>query len=148
MLFRSLNNKNQFIVLTDYDVSDFNDAIYHRNKFIDLGFEGLIIRNPNSEYQFGKRNQAMFKFKKIDDGKFVIVDIKSEHKRKDLPLFVLRNDINEELFECSINKPQDVQREILTNKEKYVGKYMFVEYRERSGVAQVPFHARGINIEN
>ena len=37
----------------------------------------------------------MFKFKKIDDGKFVIVDIKSEHKRKDLPLFVLRNDINE-----------------------------------------------------
>ena len=32
--------------------------------------------------------------------------------------------------------------------EKYVGKYMFVEYRERSGVAQVPFHARGINIES
>lgn len=143
-----LNNKNQFIVLTDYDVSDFNDAIYHRNKFIDLGFEGLIIRNPNSEYQFGKRNQAMFKFKKVDDGKFIIVDIISEHKRKDLPLFVLRNDINEELFECSINKPQDEQREILINKDKYVGKYMFVEYRERSGKSQVPFHARGINIEN
>ena len=58
------------------------------------------------------------------------------------------NDINDTLFECSINKPQDVQREILINKEKYVGKYMFVEYRERSGVAQVPFHARGINIES
>ena len=143
---KHLNNKNPFVLLSNYLVSNYDEAITARNKYIDLGFEGLIIRNPNSEYQFGKRNQAMFKFKKIDDGKFVIVDIKSEHKRKDLPLFVLRNDINEELFECSINKPQNVQREILTNKEKYVGKYMFVEYRERSGVAQVPFHARGINI--
>ena len=143
-----LNNKNPFVLLSNYFISNYDEAITARNKYIDLGFEGLIIRNPNSEYQFGKRNQAMFKFKKIDDGKFVIVDIKSEHKRKDLPLFVLRNDINEELFECSINKPQDIQREILINKEKYVGKYMFVEYRERSGVAQVPFHARGINIES
>lgn len=143
-----LNNKNPFVLLSNYLISNYDEAITARNKYIDLGFEGLIIRNPNSEYQFGKRNQAMFKFKKIDDGKFVIVDIKSEHKRKDLPLFVLRNDINEELFECSINKSQDVQREILINKEKYVGKYMFVEYRERSGVAQVPFHARGINIES
>lgn len=141
-----LNNKKHFVLLNNYLISNYDEAITARNKYIDLGFEGLIIRNPNSEYQFGKRNQAMFKFKKIDDGKFVIVDIKSEHKRKDLPLFVLRNDINEELFECSINKPQDVQREILINKEKYVGKYMFVEYRERSGIAQVPFHARGINI--
>lgn len=143
-----LNNKNPFVLLNNYLISNYDEAITARNNYIDLGFEGLIIRNPTSEYQFGKRNQAMFKFKKIDDGKFVIVDIKSEHKRKDLPLFVLRNDINEELFECSINKPQDVQREILINKEKYVGKYMFVEYRERSGCAQVPFHARGINIES
>ena len=143
-----LNNKNNFVILCNEFVCNYDEAIITRNKYINLGFEGLIIRNPNSEYQFDKRNQAMFKFKKIDDGKFIIVDIKSEHKRKDLPLFVLRNDINEELFECSINKPQDVQREILINKEKYVGKYMFVEYRERSGVAQVPFHARGINIES
>ena len=143
-----LNNKNSFVLLSNYLVSNYDEAITARNKYIDLGFEGLIIRNPNSEYQFGKRNQAMLKFKKIDDGKFIIVDIKSEHKRKYLPLFVLRNDINDELFECSINKPQSVQREILINKEKYVGKYMFVEYRERSGCAQVPFHARGINIES
>ena len=144
-----LNNNKQFVILpTVYNIENISDALFFRNKFIDYGFEGLILRNPSAEYQFDKRNQAMFKFKKVDDGKFIIVDIKSEHKRKDLPLFVLRNDINEELFECSINKPQDVQREILINKEKYVGKYMFVEYRERSGVAQVPFHARGINIEN
>ena len=144
-----LNNKNQFVLLpTFYNINSIDRAIFNRNQFIDLGFEGLILRNPAAEYQFGKRNQAMFKFKKVDDGKFIIVDIKSEHKRSDLPLFVCRNDINDELFECSINKPQDVQREILANKEKYIGKYMLVEFRARSGVAQVPFHARGIAIYN
>lgn len=143
-----LNNKNQFVLLSNNFINNYDEAITSRDKFINYGFEGLILRNPNTEYQFGKRNQAMFKFKKRDDGKFIIVDIKSENKRKNLPLFVLRNDINEELFECSINKSQDVQREILINKEKYVGKYMFVEYFERSGIAQVPFHARGVNIED
>lgn len=141
-----LNNKKQLFILPTYTVCNLEQATGHRNNFIERGFEGLILRNPAAEYQFGKRNQAMFKFKKVDDGKFIIVNITSEHKRSDLPLFVLRNDINDELFECSINKPQDVQREILANKEKYIGKYMLVEFRARSGVAQVPFHARGIAI--
>ncbi len=141
-----LNNTNQLILLQSWDVENITEATELRNEFINYGFEGLILRNPSAEYQFGKRNQAMFKFKKIDDGKFIIVDIKSEHKRSDLPLFVCRNDINDELFECSINKPQDIQRYMLIHKEKYIGKYMQVEFRARSGVNQVPFHARGIDI--
>ena len=141
-----LDNNDQLVILPTYSVSDIGISTNLRNCFINLGFEGLILRNPSAEYQFGKRNQAMFKFKKVDDGKFIIVDITSEHKRSDLPLFVCRNDINDELFECSINKPQDVQREILIHKEKYIGKYMQVEFRARSGVNQVPFHARGVNI--
>ena len=143
-----LNNTKQLILLPTSNVDNINQAISYRNTFIDLGFEGLILRNPSAEYQFGKRNQAMFKFKKVDDGKFIIVDIKSEHKRTDLPLFVLRNDINDELFECSINKPQDVQREIFAHKENYIGKFAIVEFRARSGVNQVPFHARMTDIVN
>ena len=141
-----LNNKVQFIVLPTYEIKNLSDATDSRNNNIDMGFEGLILRNPNAEYQFGKRNQAMFKFKKVDDGKFIIVDITSEHKRSDLPLFVCRNDINDELFECSINKPQDIQREILAHKENYIGKYATIEFRARSGVNQLPFHARMTDI--
>ena len=141
-----LENKGQLMLLESIEVSNINEAMIARDTYIDLGFEGLILRNPSAEYQFGKRNQAMFKFKKVDDGKFIIVNITSEHKRSDLPLFVCRNDINDELFECSINKPQDVQREMLIHKEKYIGKYMQVEFRARSGINKVPFHARGINI--
>lgn len=144
-----LNSTNQFVLLPTVDsINNITSATYEMNRFIDLGFEGLILRNPNSEYQFGKRNQAMFKFKKIDDGIFEIIDVVQEHKRSDLPLFICRNDINNQLFEVSINKPHDVQREMLANKDEYIGKYMVVEFRARSGVNQVPFHARGIDIKS
>ena len=141
-----LNNKERLVILPTFEVLGIDGALNYRNEFINVGFEGLILRNPNAEYQFGKRNQSMFKFKKVDDGKFIIMNIKTEHKRSDLPLFVLVNDINDALFECSINKPQDVQREILANKTKYIGRYALVEFRSRSGVKQCPFHARIVNI--
>ena len=143
-----LNNKNPFVLLSNYLISNYDEAITARNKYIDLGFEGLIIRNPNSEYQFGKRNQAMFKFKKIDDGKFEIIDIISEgKKRKNLGKLILRNDINDELFECTYNASHDAQEEILINKNKYIGNYFaLVEFRERSGKAEVPFHAKTVKL--
>lgn len=144
-----LNNKERFILLPSFNnIHCIEDAIRQRDYFIDLGFEGLVIRDTKADYQFGgKRNNSMLKFKRIEDGKFLIVDIVPEGiKRKNLPKFICRNDINDELFECTINKKQDVQEEYLINKDKYIGKYIKVEYRARSGVKQVPFHAKGIDI--
>lgn len=139
-----LNNKQQFVLLPDFCITNINNAMEHRDKFIELGFEGLIVRNEASEYQFGKRNQAMFKYKKVDDGMFEIVDIKSD--KRGLPIYTLRNDINDELFECTINIAQDKQREHLNIKHLLIGKKGLVEFRERSGVKQVPFHAKLIKI--
>lgn len=146
---RHLNNKERFILLPAFNnIHCIEDAIRHRDNFINLGFEGLVIRDSKADYQFGgKRNNSMLKFKKIEDGKFLIIDIVPEGiKRQHLPKFICRNDINDELFECTINKKQDIQEEYLINKDKYIGKYMKVEYRARSGVKQVPFHAKGIDI--
>ena len=143
-----LNNKDKLILLPSEDIYNINNAIEIRNQFIDLGFEGLILRNPSAEYQFGKRNQSMFKFKKIDDGLFQIIDIKED--KRGLPIFVLKNDINEEYFECTYNASQDDQRKCLSTpvkEEMLTNKLAFVEFRERSGVKQVPFHAKIIRFE-
>lgn len=142
-----LNNTERLVLLPRYEVKDIEQATILRDKFIDNGFEGLVIRDDMAEYQFGgKRNNSMLKFKRKEDGKFLIVDIIPEGKRTNLPKFILRNDINDELFECTINKPQLEQKLILANKDKYIGKNMLVEFHERSGNKQVPFHAKGITI--
>ena len=144
-----LSNNKQFILLPSYGINNINTAIQTRDDFINMGFEGLILRNPNAEYQFGKRNQSMFKFKKIDDGLFEIIDIKED--KRGLPIFVLKNDINDEYFECTYNASQDDQRKCLSTpvkEEMVTNRLAFVEFRERSGVKQVPFHSKIIRFKD
>lgn len=142
-----LNNKEKFLILPTYQIATEGKAFMYRNAFIENGFEGLILRNPNEEYQFGKRNSAMIKYKKSTDGKFKIVDIKPEGiKRPDIPLFVCKNDINDAEFECHIGGTFEYQKSMLKDKDRYIGKYMYVEYGERSGVNQLPFHIKHTSI--
>lgn len=145
-----LNNTNRFVVLPNYDCSDINSAIAERDLFISLGFEGIVIREKSAEYQFGgRRNNSMLKFKKKLDGLFTIIDIISEgRKRANLGKFILKNDINDATFECTFNAPHSTQEEILANKSKYItGEYLcLVEFRERSGQLQVPFHAKVVKL--
>ena len=142
-----LSNKNKFIILPSYAITSEELAIIYRNKFIQNGFEGLILRNPNEEYQFGKRNSSMIKFKKSTDGKFVIVDVKPEGiKRPDIPLFICKNDINDAEFEVHCGGSLDYQRSLFKRKHELIGKTMVVEYGERSGVNQLPFHVKSTYI--
>lgn len=141
-----LNNKERLVYLPNTGIRDITEAIQARDRYISLGFEGLVIREMNSEYQFGgKRNNAMLKFKRKEDGYFDVVDIKED--KRGLPIFTLKNDLNDELFDATINLPQDKQRFYLEIKDSVIahGKAL-VEYRERSGIKQVPFHAKIINI--
>lgn len=143
-----LNNSNNLILLPNEDIGDISDAIKQRDYYISLGFEGLVIRENSAEYQFGgRRNNSMLKFKKKEDGLFEIIDIVPEgRKRVNLGKFVLRNDINDAEFECTYNASHAAQEEILVNKASYIGKKCLVEFRERSGISKVPFHAKAIKI--
>lgn len=143
-----LNNNNKLILLPNEDIDDISNAIKRRDYYISLGFEGLVIREKSAEYQFGgRRNNSMLKFKKKEDGLFEIIDIVPEgRKRANLGKFVLKNDINNAEFECTYNAPHNAQEEILVNKDSYIGKKCLVEFRERSGISRVPFHAKAIKI--
>ena len=145
-----LNNTDRLVLLSNDSITDINSAILHRDAYISLGFEGLVIREKSAEYQFGgRRNNSMLKFKKKLDGLFTVLDIVPEGtKRAHLGKFVLKNDINDEVFECTYNAPHSAQEEILVNKAKYLtGEYLgLVEFRERSGQLQVPFHAKLVKL--
>lgn len=144
---KHLENTSRFLILPTEEIVNEQTAIVARDKYIDLGFEGLIMRNPDAEYQYGKRNMSMIKYKRATDGKFTIIDIYPEGiARKDIPILLLKNDINECTFETHLNGTQEYQSSVLKDKYKYIGKSVFLEYGERSGVNQVPFHIKGVTI--
>lgn len=139
-----LSNTQQLIVLPEFDITNDEQTVSYRDKFINLGFEGLILRNPTADYQFGRRRVGyMEKYKDKTDGKFIIIDIQPERKR-DLPIITCRNDINDGIFETKFSYPQEKQKLILANRDKYIGKYVFISFGERSGVSRVPFHIKEV----
>lgn len=140
-----LANVNRLIMLEAEPILNGEDATRFRDEYIDLGFEGLILRNPDAEYQFGKRNQSMIKYKRATDGKFIIVNIVPEgYKRPDIPLLICKNDINDKVFEVHLSSSLDFQRNVLKDKHKYIGKTLFITYGERSGVHNLPFHVKKV----
>lgn len=140
------NNKERLIILHNKYITNDNEAIDARNHFINLGFEGLILRNAKADYQYGRRRaNYMEKFKDAAEGDFIILDIYKEKKR-DLPILLCKNDINNEKFETRLSVSHIVQQEVLFDSQSYIGRTVHIEYGERSGVARVPFHIKTVVI--
>lgn len=140
------NNKERLIILHNKYITNDNEAIDARNHFINLGFEGLILRNAKTDYQYGRRRaNYMEKFKDAAEGDFIILDIYKEKKR-DLPILLCKNDINNEKFETRLSVSYIVQQEVLFDSQSYIGRTVHIEYGERSGVARVPFHIKTVVI--
>lgn len=140
------NNKERLIILPNIYIDNDDKAIKARNEFINLGFEGLILRNTETDYQYGRRRaNYMEKFKDAAEGDFIILDIYKEKKR-DLPILLCKNDINDEKFETRLSTSHIVQQEVLFDSQSYIGRTVHIEYGERSGVARVPFHIKTVVI--
>lgn len=140
------NNKERLIILHNKYITNDNEAIDARNHFINLGFEGLILRNAKTNYQYGRRRaNYMEKFKDAAEGDFIILDIYKEKKR-DLPILLCKNDINNEKFETRLSVSHIVQRIVLSESQSYIGRTVHIEYGERSGVSRVPFHIKTVVI--
>lgn len=143
-----LNNTNMFNILPFYYVNDATHAKDFRDKFINAGFEGLILRNPDAEYQFGKRRAGiMVKYKDVKEGNFKIIDIYPE-KTRNLPIILCQNDINDECFETRLSISHAEQELVLNNKSFYLGNYVHIKFGERSGIKRVPFHIKTVELIN
>lgn len=53
------------------------------NKYVDDGYEGLVIRDPNANYKCGARDERMMKIKKFCDDEFQITGITEGLREED-----------------------------------------------------------------
>jgi hypothetical protein len=148
MLLSSLNHPyikrvDEIVVYSDEDV------LKYRDDCIKLGYEGCVVRETDAEYAFGFRPSFIRKCKTHIDSEFLIVDIIPKPSDSSLPLFVLKNDVNDEQFECNPTGEWSDQRIMLENKDDLIGKWATVRYRERTGTEKkLPFHSNVIGIRD
>lgn len=139
--------KHILVYLGYWEIDNVEQHKQLRDRFINCGFEGVILRDADGLYQYGKRNMTMIKYKRVHEGTFEILDVVSEgKKRPDFGILVLKNDINEEQFTCTYAAPFMMKKDILANRNAYICSKAHVEFRERSGVKSLPFHAQCVLI--
>ena len=129
-------------------VYDDDAALQYTDVFINNGFEGAVLRDGDALYAFGKRPMSMVKIKKFSDAEFEIIDVIPKPKEPETGLFVLKNDINDAIFECNPMGTYAQRSDFLINKSLIIGKKATVKFYERSGIKQVPFHANVVTVRD
>jgi ATP-dependent DNA ligase len=69
--------KSHLQIVNYEPVSEGNMFSLH-NKYVESGYEGLIIRDIYSEYAFGERTTGIFKFKHFEEAEFSIVGVEED----------------------------------------------------------------------
>ena len=99
--------------------------------YVEDGYEGAILRDgDNGFYADGKRPQTLIKVKPFYDDEFTVIEILSSVDGW-ARLVCKCNDVDE-TFNCSAPGNHEEKREVLLNKDFYIGKKVNVKYPETS----------------
>lgn len=111
---------------------------YHKDA-VSVGYEGTIVRNPESTYGLNYRSPDLLKFKDRMDDEFEIIDVVEAYNQ--MGTFVCKTKEGN-IFEATPSWTTDRKRWLLRNKEKYIGKMLTVEF-EKYSKDKVPLKATG-----
>jgi DNA ligase 1 len=121
-------------------------------EWIDYGFEGMMIRDPNGVYQFGKRSGYLMKRKEVFTDEFPIVDYTSGTNGKDLNALIWVCSTTTGIhFKVTPNLTYEERyqlfQECQNNFTHYKNRLLTVEYRGLS-IDRVPQHAKAVCIRD
>lgn len=79
----------QLQIVPQVKVKGYDNIIKLHNKYVEEGWEGVVCRDPNAEYKFGSRGNAMIKFKMYKDDCFKVIGIEPGLRGVEDMVFIL-----------------------------------------------------------
>jgi DNA ligase-1 len=132
-------DENQNIVFVEtYKITSENQLKTFHSQFIEMGYEGSIIRHGNKSYGINKRCDSLLKYKDFQDIALVIEDITPNESNPNhgTPNFTL----NGKQFKAGVKMSHDDRHDLLINRENYIGKTAEIRYFEMTdgGIPRFP----------
>jgi DNA ligase-1 len=152
-MLKSLVQKTMIKVVDTQFIPDEKQLDKLYSKYIDQGYEGLMVRNPNGVYEFGKRSGNLLKRKEVFTEEFPIVDYTSGTKGKDLNALIwICETPKGDRFKVTPNLTYEERYDLFKQAQKkfdklFKNRLLTVEYRNLS-VDQVPQHAKAVVIRD
>jgi len=136
--------KNVHMVQTEVCESK-DDVMKFHKLFTSQGYEGAMLRNPNTGYEDGKRSYSLLKVKTFVDAEFMILDVvEGGGSEEGLAIFVLDNGDGAR-FNCRPEGNSTYRRELYASKKSLIGKYLTVRYFELSK-DNIPIFPVGVTV--
>lgn len=138
------------IKFVDTSVVDHPEEITHyHNIFVEEGYEGAILRDPNALYTFNERSRGLLKVKNFQDEEFVIIghEIDDTKSVGESFVFILRNNINSKTFKARPTGTEEMKEYWNDHPDEYVGKKATVKFFERT-VEGLPSHGHLMHKES
>lgn len=113
---------NSKIKVVDHEfISGYYKIRRRHDLYVNEGFEGLIMRNPDKEYGINKRSaKYMIKMKERKSGEFTVIGIKEGLRPEDM-CFILSTK-NGKQFAAKPIGPAELRLEYLYNSGNFIGK--------------------------
>lgn len=122
-------------------VTDHDMMMQRYGEFVQEGYEGAILRLPHGQYLWGYRSSELLKVKEFQDAEFKVLSAKTGRGKMDNGIiWICRNDINDEEFDCTMKITMDERRAMYAAHKKYIGKKLTVKFFDRTddGVPRFP----------
>lgn len=140
-LFDNIKNlKSPHIkILPHVIINNMKEAKKLHDRYVNEGYEGVVLRNAKSPYGFGKRNAAMVKLKEYKELEATIVAFEFGLRGVEDMVFVMQ--LGDEIeFKAKPIGSLEVKQEYINNIENIIGKQGTIKFFEFSetGVPQQP----------
>lgn len=124
------------------------EDVYEAHKtFTEKGYEGVMIRNPRSVYEPGKRSNGLLKLKSFNTDEFTIVGVHEGSGRDaGTPVWECRTESGH-IFSVRPEGSFETRRDAFKNRDAIIGKKLTVKYQNMT-IAGVPRFPIGIAIRD
>jgi DNA ligase-1 len=118
------------------------------DKYVQSGYEGIMVRNSESLYKMNYRSKDLQKFKEFLDEEFEIISGK-EATGEDAGtiIFLCKTNKNHEFY-VRPRGSRELRKYMFENLERYIGKQLTVRYQNLSEDKQIPRFPVGITVRD
>jgi ATP-dependent DNA ligase len=147
----NLFNTHEFTFLKHVDtdiINSVDDVIPMHNMYVEEGFEGIMLRNITSPYEF-KRSKNLQKYKSFFEEEFKIIGFKEGTGTERGTVVWECETSNKKHFSVRPRGTFEMRKQLLQNGDQYIGQMLTVRFQEYSnlGIPRFPV-GKAIRLDN
>jgi DNA ligase-1 len=141
-IFGSMSS-TQYVKLVETNVANsLEEIIQYHSTYTEIGYEGIMLRNPNGIYKQQNRSKFLQKYKTFMDEEFLVVGYtEGTGSYAGTPIFQCEtNEKTKQTFGVVVKCSIETKRQMMQNVDEYIGQMLTVKYQEKSedGIPRFP----------